>query len=278
MLTAETLTLESGLEQIVFRGGDGPPVLWLHGLSGVEVDHPVIGSLLEGHSVIAPLAPGFSDLAELDEMRDVHDLAIHYDDILNALGVGTVTIVGHSFGAMIGAEFAAHYPRRVERLVLISPIGLWNDEYPVADLFALPYHAMPSLLYAGDSSRYSVVAGRARTPDYLEALNAEREEAEVEALVDLARGMTTVAKFLWPLPDRGLRRRLYRVTAPTAVIFGKLDAFTPARYAEDFTDAIANAERHIVGDAGHMVPIEQPQAVADIVLGFLGVNGAASAA
>jgi pimeloyl-ACP methyl ester carboxylesterase len=278
MRKPETLRLESGLEQIVFRGGDGPPLLWLHGLSGVEPDHPLLAPLLERYSVIAPLAPGFNDLAELDEMRDVHDLALHYDDILDAAGVGTVTVVGHSFGAMIGAEFAAHYPRRVERLVLISPIGLWSDEYPVADLFALPYHAMPSLLYAGDPSGFSMVTRRARATDYVEALNVEREEAEVEALVDLARGMTTVAKFLWPLPDRGLRRRLYRITAPTAIVFGELDAFTPARYADDFADAIAHAERHVVADAGHMVPVERPQEVAEIVLRFLGAREAVAPA
>jgi pimeloyl-ACP methyl ester carboxylesterase len=272
MLKAETLSLGSGLEQIVFRGGGGPPLLWLHALSGVEPEHPLVMALAERYSVIAPLAPGFHDLAELDEMRDVHDLAIHYDDILDAVGVGAVTVVGHSFGAMIGAEFAAHYPRRAQRLVLISPIGLWNEAYPVADLFALPYHAMPSLLYAGDASAHSLVAARSRTADYVEALTVEREEAEVEALVDLARGMTTVAKFLWPLPDRGLSRRLYRITAPTAIVFGELDAFTPARYADDFAEGIADAERHIVADAGHMVPLERPGEVAEIVLRFLGAR------
>jgi pimeloyl-ACP methyl ester carboxylesterase len=274
MLKSETLSLDSGLEQIVFRGGDGPPLLWLHALSGVEPDHPLLAALLERYSVIAPLAPGFHDLAELDEMRDVHDLAIHYDDILDAVGVEEVAVVGHSFGAMIGAEFAAHYPRRVSQLVLISPIGLWNPAYPVADLFALPYHAMPTLLYAGDPSSHSVVGRRERTADYVEALQAEREEPEVEALVDLARGMTTVAKFLWPLPDRGLARRLYRISAPTAVVFGELDAFTPASYADDFSDAIANAESFIVAGAGHMAPIERPQEVAEIVLGFLGAGRA----
>jgi pimeloyl-ACP methyl ester carboxylesterase len=269
MLSSETVRLPSGLEQIVLRGGDGPPLLWLHALSGVEPEHPLLVALLERHSVIAPVAPGFNDLAELDEMRDVHDLALHYDDILDAFGVEDVAVVGHSFGAMIGAEYAAHYPRRVTRLVLISPIGLWNPDYPVADLFALPYHAMPTLLYAHDAASHSVVARRTRTADYVEALNTEREDAEVEALVDLARGMTTVAKFLWPLPDRGLARRLYRISAPTAVIFGELDAFTPARYADDFVRPIGDAQSIIVAGAGHMAPIECPEEVREIVLGFL---------
>jgi pimeloyl-ACP methyl ester carboxylesterase len=273
-LKSETLSLPSGLEQIVFRGGDGPPLLWLHGLSGVEPDHPLLASLLEHHSVIAPVAPGFNDLSELDEMRDVHDLALRYDDILDAVAVDEVAVVGHSFGAMIGAEYAAHYPRRVSRLALLSPIGLWNPEYPVADLFALPYHAMPTLLYATNPSEHSAITRRSRTDDYIEALNTEREEAEVEALVDLARGMTTVAKFLWPLPDRGLARRLYRISAPTIVVFGELDAFTPARYADDFVRAIADARSSIVPDAGHMAPVECPERVAEIVLGFLGAQRA----
>jgi pimeloyl-ACP methyl ester carboxylesterase len=268
----DAITLANGREQIVYRGGDGPPLLWLHALSGVEPDHPLLAVLLERYSVIAPLAPGFNDLAELDEIRDIHDLAIHYEDILDAVGVDQAIVVGHSFGAMIAAELAAHFPRRVQRLVLISPIGLWNDAYPVADIFAVTYAQMPSLLYLdGGAARNGAAAANEakKAADWIEAANQERQEEEVEALVELAKGMTTVAKFLWPIPDRGLDRRLYRITAPTAVVFGESDAFVPSRYGDDFVAALPDGELHVIAEAAHMVPVERPEEVAGIVLEFL---------
>jgi len=127
----------------------------------------------------------------------------------------------------------------VNQLVLISPLGLWDDRYPVADLFGIPQPEAPQLLYA-DPSR---APGTGPKPD-------------IEALIALTRGMTTVARFLWPIPDRGLSRRLYRVRAPTLIIHGAQDRFVPVLYADDFVALLPNASRHIVPGAGHMLTVE----------------------
>ena len=97
----------------MYTAGEGPPVVWLHGLNGVEADQPIIDQLAKQRKVLAPLAPGFNDLDELQEIRDIHDLALRYDDLLDALSLERCTLLGHSFGAMIAAEIAAHDPRRV---------------------------------------------------------------------------------------------------------------------------------------------------------------------
>ena len=144
----QTLELHSNSNQVVYRAGDGPPLMWLHSLYGVEADARIIEVLARDYSVYAPLAPGFAELAELDAIRDIHDLALHYDDILEALQVDSVILAGHSLGAMIAAEIASHVPKRVSRLVLASPLGLWNDAYPVTDIFGVPAAEMPTLLYA----------------------------------------------------------------------------------------------------------------------------------
>ena len=60
---------------------------------------------------------------------------------------------------------------------------------------------------------------------------ADEPNDPVEKQVALAQAMTTVAKFIWPIPDRNLRRRLPRVTAQTLIVFGADDAFVPAIYA-----------------------------------------------
>jgi pimeloyl-ACP methyl ester carboxylesterase len=239
MLTEKTLSLSGGRRQVVYQAGDGPVLVWLHGLYGVTTDAPLLEALASHHTVLAPLAPGFADLAELDELHDIHDLALHYDDILDALNLDHAIVAGHSFGAMIAAELAAHVPARVSRLVLASAIGLWNDAYPVADLWGVPPAELPQLLYADPSK----AAGLGPNPS-------------VDAVVALARGMTSVARFLWPIPDRGLARRLRRVRAHTLVIHGELDRFVPVQYAHDFVALLPNAEAHIIPGAGHMLPVE----------------------
>jgi pimeloyl-ACP methyl ester carboxylesterase len=251
VLVPSTVEIAGGRRQTVFEGGDGPPLVWLHALQGVDPRHPVIEALEGEHRVIAPLAPGFQDLDELDGLDNVHDLALHYDDLLDALNLDGATVVGHSFGAMIAAELAAHVPRRVGHLVLISPIGLWRDDYPVADLFARPYSEIPDLLYA------DVPPAPTDAP------------LDVEAVVGLVQGLATMAKFLWPIPDRGLRKRLRRVSAPTLVIVGENDAFVPPIYADDFVAAIGSARQHRIPGAGHMVAVERPHDVVAAIQTFL---------
>ena len=136
---------------------------------------------------------------------------------------------------------------------------LWNDAHPVEDLFALPYPDMPSLLYA-DPSRASA--------------NTD-VDGNVERLVTLAQALTSVAKFLWPIPDRRLRTRLYRITPPTLVVFGEQDAFVPASYADDFVAGMAAAQSAIVPGAGHMAQLERPDEVIRVVTEFLGAGAPA---
>ena len=86
---------------------------------------------------------------------------------------------------------------------------------------------------------------------------------------EYVQGMTSVAKFMWPIPDRGLSRRLYRISARTLVLFGEEDALTPARYADDYVAGIADARKVIVPGAGHMVPIERPEETLAAIEEFL---------
>jgi pimeloyl-ACP methyl ester carboxylesterase len=258
-LKIETIRLANGRTQQVARVGAGPDLLWLHGLHGVPAHDPFVAALAKQFSVIAPIAPGFNELAELDDIRDVHDLAMNYDDLLSALGLERVCVLGHSFGAMIAAEVAAHFPSRVARLGLLSPIGLWRDEQPVADLFGRPYTAIDKLIWDEGKPMGGMVARDA-------AANP------VDSLVTLARGMTVVAKFLWPLPDKGLRRRLYRISCPTLVMTGANDPLTPASYAEDFRSGIRDAKAVSVAAAGHMLPYEQATTVIERLAPFLKVG------
>lgn len=260
MLKSETITLPGGARTQVFRGGqkNKPTIVWLHGPHGLRGHDPVVAELEKRYAVIAPLSPGFADLAEIDNIDTVHDLALYYDAVFDALGLDRVILIGHSFGAMVAAEYAAHYPRRVEKLVLLSPFGLWRDDHPVADLFSVPYANFNAMLWA---------SGKA-SPEMSDPSDDSNDP--VEKNIALAQAMTTVAKFIWPIPDRGLRRRLPRIIAPTLIVFGAEDKFVPPLYADEFQGAIKGSKKALIAGAAHMAPYEKPAEVLAQVEGFIG--------
>src|SRR6266851_6855247 len=93
MLQSEILELFGGRRVQVYRAGQGPTIVWLHGPHGVRKNDPVIAELAKRHTVVAPVAPGFNDVDELDDIRDVHDLALHYDDVLEALHLDGISLL-----------------------------------------------------------------------------------------------------------------------------------------------------------------------------------------
>ena len=78
-------------------------------------------------------------------------------------------------------------------------------------------------------------------------------------LVTNARQLGMAGKFLFPIPERGLKDRMYRIKARTVLVWGDSDRLFPAPYAHAWKEGIANAELVIVPDAGHMVPLEKPE-------------------
>jgi pimeloyl-ACP methyl ester carboxylesterase len=84
--------------------------------------------------------------------------------------------------------------------------------------------------------------------------------------------MTTVARFLWPIPDRGLSRRLRRIKAPTLIVHGAEDRFVPVQYADEFVALLPNATRRIIPGAGHMLTVEAPDAVLSSIRDFAQVE------
>jgi pimeloyl-ACP methyl ester carboxylesterase len=259
-MNSETLTLRSGRRWQVYSGGSGAALLWLHGLRGVDPADPTLVALQKSHRVTAPLAPGFNGLDELDRIDNIHELALDYDDLIEHLGLPACTLVGHSFGAMAAAEVAAHFPRHAERLVLLAPFGLWNDAYPVADVFGVPTATIDDLLWHDAAIREKF----ARKP----TTDADVKIVAAEAIT-LAQGLTAVTKFVWPIPDRGLRRRLPRIACPALVVFGGEDKVVPARYAEDFSAELRHARTAAIAGAGHMLTYERPAEVAGLIAEFV---------
>jgi pimeloyl-ACP methyl ester carboxylesterase len=251
MIALRTLRVEQGTVHY-YEAGAGPDLVFLHDAGGITETHPLLPRLAERFHVLAPLLPGYGESDEAPGIRDMLDVTLHTFDVVEALGLSRPILVGHSLGGMIAAEMAALAPREVERLCLIAPAGLWLDEHPIPDLFAtLPYE-LPSLLFH-DAEAGAAMLGAGRKIDDPAFL--------IQFLIRNARQLGMAGKFLFPIPERGLRRRLYRIKARTMLVWGESDRVVPLAYARAFQDGIARAELTRIPEAGHMVTWEKPEQV-----------------
>ena len=121
-------------------------------------------------------------------------------------------------------------PARASRLVLISPLGLWRDDAPSADVLILPAEDLPAVLWRDPAPR-PPGAGRPSRSD----------EAEDGARPDrIVQRRAAMAKFVWPIPDKGLRKRCTASRRRRCAV-GRRRPREPARYAEEWQRRIKGA-------------------------------------
>ena len=121
----EPLSVDGGkFATRVWREGSGPPLLYFHGLDGVPSEEPFLRELATARTVIAPEHLGFGESVGLDTIDDILDITLYHRSVIDALGLDTVDVLGHSLGGMFAAELAAISPSTVGRLILVDALGL----------------------------------------------------------------------------------------------------------------------------------------------------------
>jgi pimeloyl-ACP methyl ester carboxylesterase len=264
MVTTRDRTASAWRGQVETRvkvAGSGPPVVFLHGAYGLQWD-PFLDSLAQTHTVYAPEHPGTTPGApdSLKPIDTLWDLVLYYYELFDSLGLESPAVVGHSFGGMVAAEVAATNPSRVSKLVLIDPIGLWRDDIPVRNGMATPFGELPKYLFADQESPMAKM---------LAAAALDNSDAMVDMQIQIMWSLACTGKFVWPIPDKGLKKRLHRIAAPTMIIWGKQDGIASAEYAGEFASRIAEARVEIIEKAGHLPHVEQTTVVAELVTAFL---------
>jgi pimeloyl-ACP methyl ester carboxylesterase len=264
-MNARTIDTRRGARVRVLESGraDAPPLVFLHGLAGLLDDTTFLDLLAEAYHVFAPELPGYGESQGEELLEDMLDFTLHGWDVLDGLQISDTrpSLVGHSLGGMIAAEMACLAPSALDKLVLVDPFGLWLDTYPIADIFALLPFEFGDLLFHDPATAARLMKG-------------STDEADPESLrdffVDNARRLGTAGKLLFPIPNRRLSKRLYRLTTNTLVVWAEHDQLIPAVYADQWHALLPRSRGACVPDAGHMLPYEQPHALADEVLAFWG--------
>ena len=239
--------------------GTGEPILYLHGAGGLLGMDPFLDMLGHHYKVIAPHIPGYGESTGVEHIDDLLDVTLMYHQLLDEMGVSSAHVIGHSMGGMFAAEFAALDVHRVKKLVLVTPAGFWLDEHPIPDPFAMELPDLAAHLFHDPNSPLAQMFTTIPSdPKMLEEMYVER-----------IKRFTQASKFLWPIPDRGLKKRAWRIAAPTLVIMGESDRLIPLVYADEFTSRIKNSRAVTMKEAGHMPMYEQPDEFVKTVREFL---------
>ena|SRR5579884_112513 len=240
------------------RGGSGRPVLVLHHDVGTLDRLPFYDALAARFDVLLPTHPGFGSKAERPQwLRHPRDIAALYQWLLAEVGAERPSLVGLGFGGWIAAEMAALAPRDFHRLVLVGAMGV---KPPEGDIFDQAIVSYIDYARAGfhDQSAFARVYGDVSTDQLVEW--------------DLCREMSFRVAWKPYMYNPTLPRLLGGVRAPAMVVWGDDDKIVPRSAADAYARALPRARLEIVRDSGHFVDMEQPQALARLVTGFIEEN------
>lgn len=256
----QSVDTRKGTRCRVLEGGSGTPLVFFHSAGGLLPDNLFLERLAQAYPVFAPEWPGYGDSTGEELLEDMLDFALHGWDLIDALGLRRPHVIGHSMGGMIAAEMAALAPRDVGKLVLAAPAGVWDDAHPIPDIFALLPFQLAEVLFHDPQRGQALLTGGADLSD-MEALK--------EFYVASQRRLAMAGKILFPIPNRRLSKRLYRLSAETLLVWGASDRLIVPAYATRWQALIPHARTEMIEGAGHMLPYEQPEAFSKAVQAFL---------
>jgi pimeloyl-ACP methyl ester carboxylesterase len=255
-MARETITL-AGIDIELFAGGNGPPLLFLHGAKGFAPEHPYVGLLTQQRRLIAPSHPGFGASALPLWLDSIDDIAYLYLEFLDRRKIERIDVVGCSLGGWLAAEMATKAPDRIGKLALVGPVGIKlgpADKLDIPDVFAMPQEKAARLIY------HDVEKGK-----------LDFAKMSDEQLTTIARNRETTALLTWEpwMHNPKLRHRLHRVTAPTLFIHGLSDGLVSQSYVDGYAKLIPNAKVTTIAAAGHAPQLEQPEEFARVLFAFL---------
>lgn len=266
-----------GYRRAFVLGGQGPPLLLIHGIGDcADTWSPVIADLARDHTVLAPdlLGHGRSDKPRAD--YSIAAYANGMRDLLSLLDIGRVTVIGHSLGGGVAAQFAYQFPERTERLVLVDSGGVGRTVHPLIRLAALPgaelvipLAGIPPVWFCGRVLAYLLDrAGTAIGGDMQEVL------AVVEKLPDAPSRGALLRTLRCGIDWRGqaitmLDRAYLAHGVPTQLIWGTRDAIIPVEHAWIAHRALPGSRLELFADAGHFPHHSDPKRFASVVRAFV---------
>jgi len=241
----------------VVRRGKGRPILALHGFDTMDPAAPFLDLLARHGEIVAPSSPGFGHSPRPKDFDSIYDLVHLYLGALDALPGDKVTLIGFSFGGWVAAEVAAACSHRLDKLILVDPLGIKISDRETADILDI-FNRSP------DEVRRKTWHNPDRfAPDY----NAMSDEA----VVIYARNREALCLYAWHpyMYNPQLPRWLGRIAVPTQLVWGASDGVVTPDYGRAYSRLIPGSRFTLIEGAGHHPEIEQSQAFVERVAAFL---------
>ncbi|MCI0643114.1 MAG: alpha/beta hydrolase [Gemmataceae bacterium] len=245
----------AGRSTVMRHGGEGPPLVYLHsGLGESFMWLPFFQSWSKKFRVLVPTHPGFGNSGGFDQIDNIEDMAFHYVEMLDALGLEEVCLGGVSVGGWIAAEFAVRWPERVKKLWIADAPGMWVEDQPPADMFRIMHDRdklRELLFYDPKGAMASVVV---------------KDDPDEQTMLTAYQSLTVLARLVWERPyDPKLPARLRRVQCPTLLIWGDHDKLIPPAYGEAYKKHIAGAELNLIKNCGHLPMFEKESEFVELI-------------
>ena len=241
----------------VQRGGRGRPVLVLHHDTGTPERLPFYDALADRFDVIVPNHPGFGVEERPQWLRHPRDIAALYQWLLADLGVERASLVGLGFGGWIAAEMCALAPRDFHRLVLVGAMGVKPPDGFIFDQAIVSYIDYAKAGFHEEAA-FARIYGEVST-DQLVAW-------------DLCREMSFRIAWKPYMYSQTMPHLLGGVRAPALVVWGDDDKIVPKSAGEVYARSLRDARLETIAAAGHCVDMEQPEALARLVVPFIEQN------
>jgi pimeloyl-ACP methyl ester carboxylesterase len=244
-----------GVELHLQRGGSGSPILVLHREIGTLDSLPFYDALAQHHDVLIPHHPGFGHSPRPDWVGGVRDIAVIHRALLAALDVPSAALLGLGFGGWIAAEMATFAPASQAPLILVGPMGVKPPSGEIMDQALLSY--------------IEYVRAGFHDPAGFDRVFGARPSSEQLVQWDICREMSFRVAWKPYMYSDTLPYLLPLVQANALVLRGDDDRIVPASSAALYAARLPHARQESVAGAGHLVELEQPDALARLITSFL---------
>jgi pimeloyl-ACP methyl ester carboxylesterase len=257
---------------VVDTGGDGPPLLFIHGLGGVWQNWLLnIPTFMATHRCVAFDLPGFGQSEMPASELSIPTFARTADRVCEELGVECPAVIGNSMGGFVGAELAVSFPTRVDKLALVSAAGLSTEHVSREPVLAVA--RAWAALTARASARAATAIHRPRLRRAaLQAVVRYPERLSVPLATEIVRGAGSPGfnDSFRALLSYSFRDKLEKIRVPVLIVWGRNDILIPVEDAEMFEHLIGeNARSVIFDDTGHLAMLERPGRFNELLAGFI---------